>query len=78
MQRLPPRAHPAKNRPFSAARKKHKHSIGYYLICRAPMSPLAHIEQLFAEGEPVWPAQFGGATGARKPAADEQGARLES
>ena len=62
-----------KTSPFRRARKKRKHSIGYYLMCGAPMDPLTHLEQLFAEGEPVWTAEFGAVPGARKPAADEQG-----
>jgi hypothetical protein len=60
---------------FRRRRKNRKHDLAYYLMCGAPMDPLAHIEQLFAEGEPLWTAQFRAAPGARKPAADEQGGR---
>jgi hypothetical protein len=34
-------------------RKNRKHTISYYLMCGAPLTPIAHLEQLFAEGEPV-------------------------
>ena len=54
------------------ARRKRKHTIGYYLTCGAPLTPIAHLEQLFAEGEPVWTAEFGAARSARKPGPDEQ------
>jgi len=54
------------------ARRKRKHTIGYYLTCGAPLTPIAHLEQLFAEGEPVWTTEFGAARSARKPGADEQ------
>jgi hypothetical protein len=53
--------------------KNRKHTIGYYLMRGARISSLTHLEELFAEGEPVWNAQFGAAPGARKPGADEQG-----
>jgi hypothetical protein len=29
-------------------RRKRKHTIGYYLMCGAPRTPIAHLEQLFA------------------------------
>ena len=54
------------------ARRKRKHTIGYYLMCGAPLTPITHLEQLFAEGEPVWTAEFSAARSARKPGADEQ------
>jgi hypothetical protein len=53
-------------------RRKRKHTIGYYLMCGAPRTPIAHLEQLFAKGEPVWTAEFGAARSARKPGPDEQ------
>ena len=67
-----------KTRPFRARRKNRKNTFGYYLMRRAPINLLTQLEQLFADGQAVWTAQFGAAPGARKPAADEQGWEVKS